>query len=395
MLNPQFFNFIAQNIACDPIKLRLKHRESADFDLPLALEQIEIRQKKSPKLPTWDNNLELLFPAGITFEQASSEITARYKQRFLNGTKVCDLTGGLGIDSLYLSRVFEVSTYIERHANYCEIARYNFKKLGANNITVVHSDCQTYLEGCDTCFDTIYLDPARRGASNARLFALSDYEPNVEELLPTLLKRSKQVIIKVSPMVDITQAIIALPQTNEVHVVSVKNECKEVLLVIRPEACSNPTIYCANYLSEEKCEEFRFEYLSEKEAHLGHYAQTLHYLYEPNASILKAGAFKIIVHHFGVEKLHPHSHLYGSEQLVERFQGRIFEVEEVIEFSGKALKQLKTRFPQANITTRNFPLTVKEIRQKSNIKEGGDCYLFATTIHPNRRIIAICHKPIA
>lgn len=388
-----FIAFITKHAQADVATLRLKREVSNTFDRELAIEQIEIRKKVKQKLPTWEANYRLLFPSGLSFEQCSSEVTARYKERFCNGTTLCDLTGGLGIDTLAYARVFEQVTYLERFPNYCEAATHNFEQLAATNITVVNSDCTTFIDNTATSYDTIYLDPARRGAENSRLFALSDYEPNIETLLPTLLQRSKQVVMKVSPMVDITQMIQAIPEIQEVHIVSVKNECKELLLVITPEKKSDVHLYCINYKADGSYDEFQYNYSQERLNVAPSYANAIKdYIYEPNSSLLKAGAFKQVAIAYGIEKLHMHSHLYTSDSYLPHFDGRHFKVKEVVEFSSKQIKGIKKRYPKANITTRNFPLSVKEIRQKTGIKEGGETYLFATTIGDEKHLLLVCEK---
>ncbi len=395
LVGEDFVAFIAKHAQEDVNKLRLKRYTECSFDVELAIEQIEIRKKAKQKLPSWASNSSLLFPSGLSFEQCSSELTARYKQRFCNGSLLCDLTGGLGIDSLAFAGVFDNVTYVERYPNYCEAAIHNFEQVGATHIQVVNSDCATYINSTTACYDTIYLDPARRGVENSRLFALSDYEPNIDTLLPTLLQRSKQVVMKVSPMVDITQMIVAIPQISEVHVLSVKNECKELLLVITPETKSDVQLFCINYNTLGEYDEFTYSFNEERQSEGVSYANTVStYLYEPNSSLLKAGAFKQVASVYSIAKLHMHSHLYTSEAFLPQFNGRQFQVKEVIPFRSKEIKGIKKSYPKANITTRNFPLSVKEIRQKTGIKEGGEIYLFATTTSDEQHQLIVCEKII-
>lgn len=393
LVSEDFVAFVAKHAQEDVNKLRLKRYTDCSFDVELAIEQIEIRKKAKQKLPTWASNSSLLFPSGLSFEQCSSELTARYKQRFCNGSSLCDLTGGLGIDSLAFAGVFDSISYVERFPNYCEAASHNFMKLGATHIHVVNSDCASYINATTACYDTIYLDPARRGVENSRLFALSDYEPNIDTLLPTLLQRSKQVVMKVSPMVDITQMIVAIPQISEVHVISVKNECKELLLVITSEEKSDVQLFCINYNALGDYDEFTYSYNEERLNAVGNYANAVStYLYEPNSSLLKAGAFKQVANMYGIEKLQMHSHLYTSEEYLPQFNGRQFRVKEVIPFRSKEIKGVKKNYPKANITTRNFPLSVKDIRKKTGIKEGGGIYLFATTTSDEQLQLIVCEK---
>jgi hypothetical protein len=357
--------------------------------------QIMARRQIRDKLPSWLVNDQLLFPSGMAAEQCSSEQTALYKQRLINqATCLCDLTGGLGVDSLSFSRKAQKVIYIERLGDYCDAARHNFQVLGAGNIAIWQGEAALLLDRLPEV-DVFYIDPARRGEGNKRVFALQDCEPDLTTLLPALLERAPKVIAKLSPMADIRQTLELLPGTTEVHVLSVRNDCKELLFVIgRPEGEQLLPVTCINYTAEGKEESFAFTLQQEKQREVVYASSILPYLYEPNASLLKAGAFKSVTT-LGVEKLHPHSHLYTSEQLVEGFPGRTFCVEEVLPFNKALCKTLGKMLPQANITTRNFPLTVEELRNRTKVKDGGDVYLFATTLADDKKALVRCRKVIS
>ena len=377
----------------DISKLLLGAKRYPGLNVPFLVEQIASRRQIQGKLPSWAANDSLLFPSKISSEQCSSELTASYKQQLVSASDVlCDLTGGLGIDSYYFSRKVRSVVYVERFPLYCEVARHNFHMLKADNIQVVSADSRVYVEQLSPV-DVFYLDPARRGEGNKRVFALSDCEPDLAQLLPRLLLKAKRVIVKISPMADIRQTMALLPGVLSVHVLSVKNECKELLFVIGREPVESPEIHCVNYKAADSSPQFfSFKMGDERDAAANYSSTVKKYLYEPNASILKAGAFKSVSLRYAMAKMHPNSHLYTSDVFVENFPGRIFEVEEVMPFSSKLAKTLVQSIPRANITVRNFPLSVEELRKKSKVKDGGDIYLFATVISANDKVLLRCRK---
>lgn len=389
-LTNELIHFIRDHEKDDPNKLLLTAIQYPGIDVPFAVGQIIARQQIKEKLPTWYTNEQLVFPSKLSTEQCSSEITASYKERLPIGDTLCDLTGGLGIDAYYFSRRVKKVIYIERFPEYCEAARSNFQALGANHIEVIHADATAI---ADTIMaDTFYIDPARRTNDNKRVFALSDCEPDVLQLKPLLLEHGQRLIVKISPMADIMETLRLLPETTDIHVLSVKNECKELLFVLgridHPEAVN---IHAINFTSQQK-QSFSFSLNAEKEAPSRLTDTIGAYLYEPNSALLKSGAFKLVASRYNVDKLHQHSHLYTSNQRVENFPGRAFHVDHVYDFSGKLVKQLSRILPKANITTRNFNLSVAEIRSRSGIKEGGDIYLFATTLSNGKQILIQAHK---
>lgn len=383
--------FIKKQIQTDPNALLLAAKKYPDMDIPFVVDQITCRKQIKDKLPAWYANYDLYFPAKITTEQCSSEQTASYKQRLASGNIACDMTGGLGIDTYYISRNFEKFFYLERYEAYCDAARHNFKVLGASNIDVLNGDSIQLLNDLPS-LDLIYVDPARRSDCNKRLYDLSECEPNVVDLAPILLSKAKKLIVKVSPMADIHRCIELIPQVKRIHVLSVRNECKELLLEVdSTEESKDVEIVCVNFPVTGE-QSFSFFFNAEKSAPLN-VVNTVHkYLYEPNASILKAGAFKSVATQFGIKKLHQHSHLYTSSELITDFPGRIFEVIEVDGFSKKWLQTASKQIGQANLTTRNFPMTVAEIRKRSKLQEGGSLYLFATTLSDDQKVIVSCEK---
>lgn len=391
-LTTSYIQFIKDHAADDLSRLLLSAAKYPGMDIPFLVDQIAARRQIREKLPSWYENGQLVFPAKIAAEQCSSEQTAAYKQELIGeGWTVCDLTGGLGIDSYFLSRKAKQLTYIERFPTYCEAAKHNFSVLGAGNITVVNADTAQSVKTLPEV-DAFYIDPARRGESNKRVFALQDCEPDLPGLLPELLKRSPCVIAKLSPMADIQMTLELLPGTTSVHVLSVRNECKELLFVMeRGKADCTPSIRCVNF-TPDGMQSFLFTWEEERKADLVLAEQVDTYLYEPNASVLKAGAFKQIAVRTGVKKLQVSSHLYTSDRWVPDFPGRRFQVEEVLPFTGKLCKGLARAIPQANITVRNFPLSVEELRKRTKIADGGPAYLFATTLAGGEKVLVKCSK---
>ena len=393
-MTPALMAFIQAHLSDDPDRLLLSASRYPEIDMPFVVAQITARRQIKEKLPTWYQQEQLLFPAKIAAEQCSSEQTALYKQQLVTeGNTLCDLTGGLGIDSYYFSRRVKQVYYIERFPSYCEVARANMATLGARNVVVLEGDSTQWLDQLPA-IDVFYVDPARRGEGNKRMFALSDCEPDLTQLLPRLLAKAPRVIAKLSPMADLRQTLALLPTTQAIHILSVKNECKELLFVIgrEPRESAVP-IHCVHLAKQAASDECFVCSLEAEQQAASHLATTLRrYLYEPNASVLKAGAFKQVACQFPVEKLQVSSHLYTSDHYLDRFPGRRFEVDEVIPFHSKSCKQLAGQSLQANVTTRNFPLTVEALRKKCRIREGGDIYLFATTGPKEEKLLIRTHK---
>ena len=393
-MTPALMAFIQAHLSDDPDRLLLSASRYPEIDIPFVVAQITARRQIKEKLPTWYQQEQLLFPAKIAAEQCSSEQTALYKQQLVTEEDtLCDLTGGLGIDSYYFSRRVKQVYYIERFPSYCEVARANMATLGARNVAVLEGDSTQWLDQLPA-IDVFYVDPARRGEGNKRMFALSDCEPDLTQLLPRLLAKAPRVIAKLSPMADLRQTLALLPTTQAIHILSVKNECKELLFVIgrEPRESAVP-IHCVHLTKQAASDECFVCSLEAEQQAASHLATTLRrYLYEPNASVLKAGAFKQVACQFPIEKLQVSSHLYTSDHYLDRFPGRRFEVDEVIPFHSKSCKQLAGQSLQANVTTRNFPLTVEALRKKCRIREGGDIYLFATTGPKEEKLLIRTHK---
>lgn len=393
--------FISSNLDCDISALALKLGRQSHFNVLRVLRQIAGYQVMKKKVPTWYANPDLVFPASLSLEQCSSEITANYKSGivkriFDNGSvknQMADLTGGLGVDFASLAKSFDKVTYVDSQSELCEIARHNFEVLGLANAEVFNSDGLEFIKTSHQKFDLIYLDPARRDSKGGKAVMLTDCEPDMTLIKNQLLEKASCVMVKLSPMLDISMALKQLPETIEVHVVSVDNECKELLFVLKPNGEEIQTLlHCVNLLSNDEIREFVFTKNDEQEAVCIYADKPEKYLYEPNASLLKAGAFCIISKAFNLKKLHPNSHLYTSDNYLSNFPGRSFGVDMYFSYQPKIMKSLLGGVDKANITVRNFTDSVDDIRKKSKIREGGDLYLFATTLYDSKKVIVSCRK---
>ena len=378
--------FIEEHLHDDVHELALKH-SNAKVDMALALRQIEARQLLQKKVPSWSDNPDLLFPPHLSIEQCSSEATALYKASLLQGASFADLTGGLGVDCFYISQNFQHTDYLELNPELCELARNNFSVL-SRAIDVNNKSAESFLNHCSPV-DCIFLDPARRDTHGRKTVSIADCTPNVIELQDLLLSKAKKVMVKLSPMLDINLALKELRHVKEVHVVVVSNECKELLFVMEPDFDGESLYTCVNLQSSQPPISFTQE--DERVATLQLAKALGHYLYEPNAAVMKGGCFRLMTQRFDIQKLHRNSHLYTSEQLVHDFPGRIFEVADWSVF-GKKAKSMLADVEKASIATRNFPMTVAELRKSLKIGDGDQVYLFATTLADERKILIKTHK---
>ena len=365
-----------------------------EVDMPFAVRQIEGRQKMKHKVPLFYDTDGLLYPVRLSLEQASSQLTACYKADLCGGRTFADLTGGLGIDCYFISRRFAEATYVERQAELCEVARHNFAVLGATNVRVLQAQAEDVLRDMEPV-DCIYLDPARRSEAGRKLVLLSDCEPDVTTLAGQLLAKSACTLVKLSPMLDVSAAVRQLPGVSEVHLLAVDNECKEVLLVLRPDAVPADLLVCTANLSSKGREAQHFDFRpSEEAAAQARYAdQPGRYLYEPNAAVMKSGAYRLVSQRFNLPKLHPNTHLYTSDSLLPDFPGRAFEVVARWGHDKKARRiRLAALGGRANVAVRNYPLSAPELKKKLKLTDGGDHYLFACTLHGGDKTILECRK---
>jgi len=395
-LSPETLQFIRAHRTEDVRTLALQARKYPQVDMAAAVVQIAGWQIAEKKVPLWAQTEGIRYPAHLSMEQCSSEITARYKASWLKGDTMADLTGGLGVDCSFLAQNFQRVDYVERQEVLCELARHNFPLLGLPQVTVHEADGVDYLRQMEPV-DCLFLDPARRNSQGGKTVAIADCEPDVQKLEPLLVEKGRTVVVKLSPMLDIFSSLRELKYIRQIHVVAVNNECKELLVVLQKpeksasEASGEVWISCEQAVNNFLTEPFVFTYAQEKEARCPLAEEVGNYLYEPGAALLKAGPYRLLGARFGLQKLHVNSHLYTSEALVD-FPGRRFRVLEVSGFGKKELKQLLQGVDKANLTVRNFPASVAELRKKWKLKEGGDVYLFATTLEGDRHVFIKCVK---
>ena len=389
-LSPETLRFIEENSRADVRSLALQAKKYPQVDMAMAVVQIAGRQIAEVKVPSWCQVEGLLYPKHLSMEQCSSEATAIYKAGLVEGDAFADLTGGFGIDCSFLSRKFKQADYVERQAELCELARHNFPLLGLN-IGVHNEDGVEYLKRMQPV-DCLFLDPARRDGHGGKTVAISDCEPDVSALEDLLVEKAQTVMIKLSPMLDLSLALKALRYVKEVHIVSVNNECKELLLILQKTSVSSEVaIHCEHIVNAQH---LHYTFTQEQE-HTSDCPLTTEvdaYLYEPNASILKAGAYRSLTQTYGVKKLHTSSHLYTSSHFIEDFPGRRFQIEAVSGFGKKELKDFLQGLDKANLTIRNFPSSVAELRKRLKLKEGGEDYLFATTLADESKVLIKCKK---
>ena len=388
LLNIDNQKLIENNLTIDTAQLLFKKTINTSVDLKLLIEQIEAKKRCQKKLPNWFATKNIYYPNKLNIEQTSSEVTANYKANLVNGEALIDLTGGFGVDCYYFSKQVKQVYHCEIDTNLSEIVEHNYKQLNVENITCIAKSGITTLEQEKKHYNWIYLDPSRRNNLKGKVFLLKDCLPSVPENLELLFKYSKNIMIKTSPLLDISSGISELDNVKAIHSIAVNNEVKELLWILERDYNGAVEIKTIN-ITKENNQIFDF-YLNEESSAYAELSEPLNYLFEPNAAILKAGAFDIIAQKLDIKKLHKHSHLYTSEQLIN-FPGRCFIVNTVVEYNKKKFKR-EFKSPKANVATRNFPETVQQIRKKLNLKDGGDDYLFFTTDANANKIAIICKK---
>ena len=384
-MNEATLAFIRSHANDDVRQLALQGKKNPEVEMTYALDQIAGRQKARVKIPSWAANDGIVYPPHLSMEQCSSEATARYKAQIAGkGKRIVDLTAGFGVDMAFMSVNFTEAVHVEQQAALCAISSANYTCLGLQHIHVVCCDGVAYLHQLEQA-DVIFIDPARRNEHGGRTYGISDCTPNVLELIDEMLEKADRVIIKLSPMLDWQKAVSDVGNVSEVHIVSVGNECKELLLVVERKA-SNLKVFCVN-------DGQVFSYTSNDET--GSFCQapsSPQYLYEPNASVMKAGCFQLIAQRFGISQPDKNSHLFLSEQIIPDFPGRGFAIERICTMNKRELKTGLAGITQANIAVRNFPLSVADLRKRLKLKDGGDVYIFATTSAEKGHLLLVCRK---
>ncbi len=386
ILKPEIQEYIIDKTREDISKLAFQKNPFPTTDFKIILNQIEARKKSADKLKTWFNTKNIIFPHKISIEQTSSEITAHYKSEIVSGDCIIDLSGGFGVDSYYFSKKVNQVVHCEINAELSEIVAHNFKVLDCNTIKCMTGDSSAILRNLNQKFDWIYVDPSRRNDVKGKVFMLKDCAPNAPELQEFYFQFTDKVLIKTAPILDITAGLNELKNVKTIHVVAVQNEVKELLWEIEKDFQDDVSVITVNF-NKKDAELFQFNLNSENYATL---SLPANFLYEPNSAIMKSGGFTEVANQFLLDKLHPNTHLYTSEELIE-FPGRIFKIDKILDYSKKAIVE-NLSHKQANITTRNFPDSVESIRKKWDIKDGGTLYCFFTTDMNNNKIILLCTK---
>ena len=396
MKNEATIGFVQEHREEDVRKLALQARRDSDVDLPWALDQIQGWQTARRKLPSWAAINGIVYPPHLSMEQCSSQQTALYKcsimDRLPKGSHetLVDLTGGFGVDFAFMAQRAQRAIYVERQEHLCETARHNFGLLELSHATVIHADAEDALQDLDTkpASTLLYLDPARRDSNSARTYAITECTPNVLELRDQLLKTADHILIKLSPMLDWHKAVSDLGNhVAEVHIVSVANECKELLMLLSADHRGEPVIHCVNdgqVLIYSPGEDNLPAAIADGE--------NAAYLYEPNASVMKAGCYGVLTQRYPVRALANDSHLFVSDNLIEDFPGRRFAITTITSMNKKELGRALKGISQANVAVRNFPMSAVDLRRRLGLKDGGECYVFGTTDAAGRRLLFLCEK---
>lgn len=398
----------------DVRQLALHPSNDDDVDMRMALQQIQGRQMARRKLPSWAAIDGIVYPPHLSMEQCSSEATARYKATMMHQLTMCnapfhpavnssssnstflDLTGGFGVDTAFLSDLFGTTVYVERQPELCAIAQSNFATLG-KAITTVCGDATDCLHQLQQHVALIFLDPARRDDHGDRTYGIADCTPNVLPLLPELLQKADRLLLKLSPMLDWRKAVADVgPQhVEQVHIVAVHGECKELLLLLSAQGSQAPRIICANDDSREEFALTADDFPTSPTSLISLINPNGHaplFLYEPNAALMKAGLFAQLALRYGIEALAPNSHLFASSHRVDDFPGRSFLLTDVSTMNKQELRSKVLPLKQANITVRNFPLSVAELRKRLKLREGGSNYVFATTLATGDKVLLVCQR---
>ena len=408
--------FVADHKADDVRLLAFMADKYPEVDMPWALQQIAGWQMARRKLPSWAAVEGMVYPPHLSMEQCSSEQTAKMKTNLPFQTDkglLIDLTGGFGVDFSFMAQDFKRAVYVERQEDLCAIARHNFHLLGLNQAEVVCGDGVEYLHQLQEHASLIYLDPARRNEHGGKTYAISDCTPDVVALREELLKKADFIVVKLSPMLDWREAVRQLPaQYTEVRIVSTGGECKELLLVLSDKMKAPLRLVCINdeeFFSIDNLplgpqgrlpeQEFtinnlgrQLEFVNFDKLSLASSRAVNYFLYEPNASIMKAGCFAELCERFGVEAIAENSHLFVSPDFIESFPGRKFQITSISSMNKKSLRQTLQGVDRANISVRNFPLSAEQLRQRLHLKDGGEIYIFGTTTHKGDHVVLVCKK---
>lgn len=385
LLDSKVQEFILQNADADVSALALQKNPFPEIPWSLLLEQIAARQKAKAKLPTWYRSENIIYPPKISIEQTSSETAAQYKASLISGDRLIDLTGGFGIDDFYFAKQVSEVAHCEMNLELSAIAQHNFGVLGAKNISCMPGDSTEILQIQNRQWDWIYIDPSRRSNVKGKVFLLADCTPNVPQLLDFYFRYSHNILVKTAPLLDIAAGLVELHHVKAIHIVAVNGEVKELLWILEKGFTGAPLLEAVNLTKNG--EETYVSHPGDDES--TSFQMPQNYLYEPNSAVMKCGTFNRIANHFCISKLHRNTHLYTSDKVIE-FPGRTFRINSVLPYNKAAMKQMEGK--RLNISTRNFPLSVDELRKKWKLKDGGEEYAFFVTDMQNEKIVLLCAK---
>ena len=386
ILHSEVQEYISANLKTEITKLILKGSPFEKVSVQELANQIIAKQKSEKKLPTWFSTESIYYPTKISIEQTSSEVAAAHKVSLISGDSVIDITGGFGIDAHAFSKQFKKVVHCEINDQLSEIVAHNFKQLNIDNIETFAGDGLQFLKKTSQKFDCVFIDPSRRHDAKGKVFLLKDCLPYIPPKIEFLFTKATQILIKTSPILDISNTIKELKSVVKVQIIAFNNEVKELLFLLEKNPPNTIRVEAINY-QKKSLQQIEFNHQS---AAKSTYSPPLTYLYEPNAAILKSGGFHEISHQLKVFKLHQHSHLYTSDQLMD-FPGRQFIITQSMPYDKKKIKKFIGQ-EKANITIRNFPKSVAQIRKETKIKEGGQVFIFFTTNLDNKQIVLFCRK---
>jgi 16S rRNA G966 N2-methylase RsmD len=378
--------FIIENADNDISILALKKNPFPEFNYTDIINQIDARKRAKYKLSTWFNQTHIIYPTAVSLQQSSSELTAKYKSTIVSGIKGIDLTAGFGIDSYFFSQVFQKFICIEKNENLSAIIQHNYEVLGIDNILVINEDSSNWLYENEDFFDLIYIDPARRDQNKKKVFRFEDCEPQILDNFDFYLSKSERLLIKTSPLLDISLALAQLKFVKEIHIVAIANEVKELLFLIENKYESSIKVHLVDLIEDSL---MSFDYHHQMWSF--DYALPSKYLFVPHATLMKIGQFDGLKEVGNLFKLHPHSHLFTSNETIKNFFGKSFKINEVLSYQKNMIKPYLFN-KKLNISCRNFPLKPEELRVKWKIKDGGEDYVFFTTNHKNEKIVLFCTK---
>ena len=390
--NENYIKFVADNLNADTNALRLKKFPELSFDVKFAILQIDCKNRIKKKLPKIYEDASFLFPNILSTEQCTAQQIAEFHASLLNDSdKVLDMTAGLCIDTFFISQRVQHVTALEINPETATVAKFNMMN-HAQNVTVLNQDCIDYVKQNTESFDVIFIDPARRGDNNKRLFGFADCLPNILELIPLISNFGKVLFIKASPMIDISQSIKELDHNvTDIWVLGINNECKELLFKVdlKSSAPISPIVHTINFDNNgvQRLDSDSIASISSTAV-----IELNKFLYEPNSCIMKSGIFSTISSHYNAYPISKNSHLFISNDFIPDFPGRKFRIIDIIPFKSKDIKNINKKHPQMNVSVRNFKLSAEELKKKLKVNDGGDVYLFGTTDKDNNATLIICHK---